>query len=190
MGEVRNRGARWRRRRRWDGSTGPSRQATDIPKSCRVQFGPCPRVAAAAGGTSASAIRRYLAPDLNGRIGGRGRKNRRQMHHADEGAATPVATEGRGRGYGNSANRGKQALESTTRASPPPQSPRYLTHRNFLPLSLLSHTVILLLSQKLTITRQNLSPSTLLHSFILSARRRVCPRSDQVDAISKFERRH
>ena len=43
-------------------------------------------------------VRRYLAPDLNGRIGGRGRKNWRQMHHAaDEGAATPVATEGRGR---------------------------------------------------------------------------------------------
>ena len=42
-------------------------------------------------------VRRYLAPDLNGRIGGRGRKNRRQMHHPDEGAATPVATEGRGR---------------------------------------------------------------------------------------------
>ena len=39
-------------------------------------------------------VRRYLAPDLNGRIGGRGRKNWRQMHHADEGAATPVATEG------------------------------------------------------------------------------------------------
>ena len=30
-------------------------------------------------------VRRYLAPDLNGRIGGRGRKNWRQMHHADEG---------------------------------------------------------------------------------------------------------
>ena len=43
-------------------------------------------------------VRRYLAPDLNGRIGGRGRKNWRQMHHADEGAATPVATEGRGEG--------------------------------------------------------------------------------------------
>ena len=69
-------------------------------------------------------VRRYLASDLNGRIGGRrGRKNWRQMHHADEGAATPVATEGGGRGYGNSANRGKQALESATRASPPPQSP-------------------------------------------------------------------
>ena len=133
-------------------------------------------------------VRRYLAPDLNGRIGGRGRKNWRQMHHADEGRRRHTCGNGGGRGYGNSANRGKQALESTTRASPPPQSPRYLTHRNFLPLSLLSHTVILLLSQKLTITRQDLSPSSLLHSFILSARRRVCP-ADQVDAISKFERR-
>ena len=46
---------------------------------------------------------------------------------------------GSGRGCGNSANRGKQALESTTRASPPPQSPRYLTHRNFLPLSPLAY---------------------------------------------------
>ena len=73
-----------------------AKQATDIPKSCRVQFGPCPRVAAAAGGRDVR-VRRYLAPDLNGRIGGRGRKNWRQMHHADEGAATPVATEGRGR---------------------------------------------------------------------------------------------
>ena len=141
-----------------------AKQATDIPKSCRVQFGPCPRVAA---GCGRDVVRRYLAPDLNGRIGGRGRKNWRQMHHADEGAATPVATEEGGRGYGNSANRGKQALESTTRASPPPQSPRYLTHRNFLPLSSpLAYCYSFALPKTYNNTKGSLSAhSSLLHSF-------------------------
>ena len=88
-------------------------------------------------------VRRYLAPYLNGRIGGRdgeGKTGDRCITRTKAPPhATPVATQGRGRGYGNSANRGKQALESTTRASPPPQSPRYLTHRNFLPLSPLAY---------------------------------------------------
>ena len=39
-----------------------------------------------------SGVRRYLAPDLNGRID-LGRENWRQMRHAGEAGDTPVATE-------------------------------------------------------------------------------------------------
>ena len=128
---------------------------------------PCSIWAVPTCGAGGRDVRRYLAPDLNGRIGGRGRKNWRQMHHADEGAATPVATEEGGRGYGNSANRGKQALESTTRASPPPQSPRYLTHRNFLPLSPLAYCYSFALPKTYNNTTGSLSlfTTSLLHSF-------------------------
>ena len=112
-------------------------------------------------------VRRYLAPDLNGRIGGRGRKNRRQMHHPDEGAATPVATEGRGReGIRKLGEQGQASTRINHESLSTSTISTLLDPQEFpTSLPLLSHTVILLLSQKLTITRQDLSPSSLLHSF-------------------------
>ena len=116
------------------------------------------------GGGRNRGVRRYLAPDLNGRIG-LGRKKLETDAARGRGGDTPGNCNG---GDAETRRTGKQAQKHSNHLREPlhlVQSPRYLTRRNF-PSSLLSCSVILLLSQKLTITRQvPLLPHSLTPSF-------------------------
>ena len=119
-----------------------------------------------------SGVRRYLAPDLNGRIGEQGGKNWRQMQHAGEGEATHLWRHRRR--CGNSTKRQIstritcESLSTSTIATP-------LDPQEFPSPPLLSHTVFLSRSPKTyNNTTGSLSLSVTLHSFILSVQQRVC----------------